>query len=912
MRRPLFKLLVAAAVAVAIAAPAMAFGPDPTTAAARFRFVVLNDVHLTVEDLAVSRAQLRAAVDEINAMAPQIQFVLVAGDLGAATDAVNLQTELTAARDELNRLNVPYHAAAGNHDVTSTGADTVWRSLFGAASYRFSHDGMNFVCVHTAQTQSSTAISLAALDSLSANLAAAGTSAPLAIFGHHPLGPTTPLAVTNTAEFYARVDPYNLKGVFSGHWHGLFEEQRNGVWYCTSGDLAVHRSNHDDTTVKGYRLVTVLPNYSLASRFFALGSPPTFAPQPPVLQESGNRYALAGRQMRLQVSAADADGDAITYTASGLPQGAAFDPAQRLFTWTPAAGQAGFASTIQFTASDGASSDVTTLGVRVLSAACAYEDFEAAPQATWQVWGGAWGVNGGALVQTVSTSGSYFDTVDGNWSDVHFEADLRHDAGGGYAGVVFRFQDANNNYYLWNDGARLQLRRRVGGTAITMGTPIPIGPVAGWHHVRVEAVGSNLKVFWDGVQRIDVTDATFASGRVGFVCSQSAATFDNLVVTGCSGFINRAPVLQRVGDRSLIAGTPAVVDLAATDPDGTPLTYSAASLPPGAAFNPAMRRLTWTPSAGQRGPWAGVTFGVSDGELTDAESVTLTVFDAAGACVVEDFNGVSASSAWTPSGGVWTQAAGEYTGSSASATPLANLYAGAAYENFMLQARVRVAGNGNGGVIFRAIDATHYDYLAISQTTDAVELRKMNGATSYKLAGTGELRGDADTWHHFRVLAEGPRLRIYVDNVLFYDYIETGVTTGGRMYVAGAPGIHVQNATVRLDDLVLASCANTPTDAPEVIPVPSPALDVVVAPNPFNPTTRIQLQLARAGHVRATVFDAAGRAVRTLADEDFAAGSSSLQWNGTNGEGRSMSSGVYFLRVQTAGEARTQRLVLLK
>jgi flagellar hook assembly protein FlgD len=64
--------------------------------------------------------------------------------------------------------------------------------------------------------------------------------------------------------------------------------------------------------------------------------------------------------------------------------------------------------------------------------------------------------------------------------------------------------------------------------------------------------------------------------------------------------------------------------------------------------------------------------------------------------------------------------------------------------------------------------------------------------------------------------------------------------------------------------------------------------------------------------VRATVFDAAGRAVRTLADEDFAAGSSSLQWNGTNGEGRSMSSGVYFLRVQTAGEARTQRLVLLK
>jgi hypothetical protein len=215
-------------------------------------------------------------------------------------------------------------------------------------------------------------------------------------------------------------------------------------------------------------------------------------------------------------------------------------------------------------------------------------------------------------------------------------------------------------------------------------------------------------------------------------------------------------------------------------------------------------------------------------------------------------------------------------------------------------------------VIFRAVDSTHYDCISISQSSDIVELRKMNGALSTKLAGGAELRGDADTWHLYRVVAAGPRVRVYVDNVLLYDYTDAGVSTGGRVYAAGVPGVYVQNATVRLDDLVLAFCENTVSDAGGAVPPPPAALNVVVAPNPFNPTIRIQLQLARAGHVRATVFDAVGRAVRALADKDFAAGSSLLQWNGTDSEGRSMSSGVYFLRVQSAGEARTQRLVLLK
>ena len=47
---------------------------------------------------------------------------------------------------------------------------------------------------------------------------------------------------------------------------------------------------------------------------------------------------------------------------------------------------------------------------------------------------------------------------------------------------------------------------------------------------RAEALGARIKVYWDGIPKVEVDDATFPSGRVGVVSSQSAARFDNVVV----------------------------------------------------------------------------------------------------------------------------------------------------------------------------------------------------------------------------------------------------------------------------------------------------------------------------------------------------------------------------------------------
>ncbi len=58
---------------------------------------------------------------------------------------------------------------------------------------------------------------------------------------------------------------------------------------------------------------------------------------PPVLSPIGNINAATGDLLTIPLFATDADGDALTYAASGLPPGASFDPLTRTFSWlTPA------------------------------------------------------------------------------------------------------------------------------------------------------------------------------------------------------------------------------------------------------------------------------------------------------------------------------------------------------------------------------------------------------------------------------------------------------------------------------------------------------------------------------------------------------------------------------------------------
>ena len=91
--------------------------------------------------------------------------------------------------------------------------------------------------------------------------------------------------------------------------------------------------------------------------------------------------------------------------------------------------------------------------------------------------------------------------------------------------------------------------------------------------------------------------------------------------------VNRPPVLDPVGNRSVNENSLLEFTINASDPDGDILTYSASNLPDGAVFDPGTRGFSWTPSFDQAGTYSEVCFEVSDGELTDHENITIVVDD---------------------------------------------------------------------------------------------------------------------------------------------------------------------------------------------------------------------------------------------------------------------------------------------
>ncbi len=83
-------------------------------------------------------------------------------------------------------------------------------------------------------------------------------------------------------------------------------------------------------------------------------------------------------------------------------------------------------------------------------------------------------------------------------------------------------------------------------------------------------------------------------------------------------------------------------------------------------------------------------------------------------------------------------------------------------------------------------------------------------------------------------------------------------------------------------------------------------------PNPFNPATEIRYSLARAGAVQLSVYDVAGRCVRTLVDDVLPLGNHQARWDGRNQSGQAVASGVYFARLRSGREVQSQRMMLMK
>jgi hypothetical protein len=84
-------------------------------------------------------------------------------------------------------------------------------------------------------------------------------------------------------------------------------------------------------------------------------------------------------------------------------------------------------------------------------------------------------------------------------------------------------------------------------------------------------------------------------------------------------------------------------------------------------------------------------------------------------------------------------------------------------------------------------------------------------------------------------------------------------------------------------------------------------------PNPFNPSTMVSVLVPNGNNVALRVYDALGREVRILFDGRLPAGRHFVEWDGRDGRGSRVSSGVYYCRLTSnQGEHQMLKMVLLK
>jgi len=90
----------------------------------------------------------------------------------------------------------------------------------------------------------------------------------------------------------------------------------------------------------------------------------------------------------------------------------------------------------------------------------------------------------------------------------------------------------------------------------------------------------------------------------------------------------------------------------------------------------------------------------------------------------------------------------------------------------------------------------------------------------------------------------------------------------------------------------------------------SPGL--TATPSLVHGKSKISFDLSVEGHVRLSVYDAAGRMIRTLVDEYAGAGAHNVTWDRTADNGRQVPPGVYFVKLGQLGKSSVQKLMVVR
>ncbi len=402
-----------------------------------------------------------------------------------------------------------------------------------------------------------------------------------------------------------------------------------------TGDIGVY-SNIVITVTDG-RSIARLGPFSIT-----VGSsvpPPDTTPPPtntaPTLSGSPATSALVGQTYMFTPVAADADGDALTFSIAGSPVWASFSPSTGLLSGTPTAANVGISSGITISVSDGkATTALAPFSIDVQAAPDRAPTISGSPVSSITV-GTAYSFrpsasdpDGNPLTFSIVNKPAWaaFDTATGELSGTPTVASTT-------SGITISVSDGQLSATLPAFALQVTVApNRAPTISGTPGSTATVGTAYSFQPAASDADGDPLTY---SIQN-PPTWATFstANGRLaGTPAAANVGTTSGIVISVSDGKTstslaafsiqvqaapNRAPTISGTPATTATVGTAYSFRPSASDPDSDPLTFSIVNPPTWATFSPSTGQLSGTPTAANVGTSALITIKVSDGKTTTA------------------------------------------------------------------------------------------------------------------------------------------------------------------------------------------------------------------------------------------------------------------------------------------------------
>jgi hypothetical protein len=190
-----------------------------------FSFVQLSDTHWKFNGPAVnpdSTGTLQKAVEAVNSLEIQPDFIMFTGDLSHVTDDdKDRRKRLSEFRDIISKLKVKtIRFMPGEHDAGLDEGEA-FKEFFGNTHYAFDHKGVHFIVLDNVSDPTST-IGQDQLEWLSADLKQRDKDSRIVVFTHRPLFDLYPDWDWHTRDGAKAIEllmPYSNVTVFYGHIH---------------------------------------------------------------------------------------------------------------------------------------------------------------------------------------------------------------------------------------------------------------------------------------------------------------------------------------------------------------------------------------------------------------------------------------------------------------------------------------------------------------------------------------------------------------------------------------------------------------------------------------------------------------------------------------------------------------------